>query len=157
MGLPNAITSLDNDFFSNYKTRTMKKKLTNKIDPILALITFILLFLAQKGVLPNPIYYIVACLIAFYFFPIKIILQKVFIEEGSKVLTIFSFLTVAAVIDFSIIYLFVSSDGMLATVFGLVSIINIGFAYFYIFRGRNLNLAILHLSISFVSGAALFA
>ena len=134
----------------------MNKNLTNKLDPILALLAFVLLFLTRKEVLPNFIYSIIAGIIALYFFPIKFLLIKKQGSEDSKALKVFSYLTLAGLLDLSIIYLFASPDGIFRTLLSIISIINVGFAYYYLAKGKDLNMSILHFSFCFLSSASIF-
>lgn len=133
----------------------MRKTIVKFFDPLLAILAFVLLFLVKKELMSTFIYVFIAGAIALYFFPVKLFIINKNLDANVPPSRIISLLIVAALIDLSIVYLYVNSGSFLSIMFSIISLINIGLAFFYLIK-KNTTYSILHFSFCFLVAGALY-
>ena len=112
-----------------------KQKIIQK-DYIFLIILAVLNFLSTKEVIPNYVYLLIALLGSFYFFPIKLFLDKSLFTGPMKrkVIKVFSYFIISSIIVFSAL-LFYTDDGnnFIRTtlfVYGMLNLILLFYFYF---------------------------
>lgn len=114
----------------------MTKQNILKKDYILLLLLSVLYFLSIQKVIPNFVYLIIALINSFYFFPIKLFLDKSLFTGPMKrkVIKVFSYFIISSIIVFSAL-LFYTDDGnnFIRTtlfVYGMLNLILLFYFYF---------------------------
>ena len=131
----------------------MTSKTILKKDYILVLILVVLRFLSSKNVIPNFSYLMIALFVAFYFFPIKLFLDKSLYDETKrkKIVKVLSYFIISSIIVFSAL-LFYEDDrnSFIGNTFLVYSLLNtILFFYFYFTENISYHF-ILTLCVSFL-------
>ncbi len=131
----------------------MTSKTILKKDYILVLILVVLRFLSSKNVIPNFSYLLIASIVAFYFFPVKLFLDKSLFDETKrkKIVKVLSYFIISSIIVFSAL-LFYEDDrnSFIGNTFLVYSLLNtILFFYFYFTENISYHF-ILTLCVSFL-------
>lgn len=117
------------------KSKIMTKTNILKKDYILILILSVLYFLSVKNVIPTFAYLIIALVGSFYFFPIKLFLDKNLFNEtrNKKIAKILSYFVIGNIIVFSALMLYVDGPGFFRNslfVYGILNSILLFYFYF---------------------------
>ncbi len=81
----------------------------NRIDYLAGIISCILLFVASKNIIPTFIYSFLALAIAFYFFPLRLLINKNFVSS-ERLFIIITGIIFSSLLVFSILYLYVNES-----------------------------------------------
>lgn len=114
----------------------MTKQDILKKDYILILLLSVLYFLSVKNVIHNFAYLIIALAISFYFFPIKLILDKSLFTQPKKlkIIKVISYFIISSIVAFSALLFYTDSGpGFFRNalfVYGLLNMILLFYFYF---------------------------
>lgn len=106
-----------------------------KKDYILLLLLSVLHFLSVKNVIPNFTYLLIALIMSFYFFPIKLFLDKSLFTKPlkKKTIKVFSYFIIGNIIVFSALLLYIDGPGFFKNalfIYGMLNLILLFYFYF---------------------------
>jgi hypothetical protein len=129
-----------------------------KIEPFLALLVVITAFLSGKEVFSLSLYYLIALLAGFYFFPVRLMVRKdrdAGNRRSEAEFFIASF-TISMIIYASMLVLYVPGQNIFRSLLIAVSFLNIGFFYYNLRSREHYRDALLHMCVILISSAVLF-
>lgn len=119
----------------SFQLKIMAIKTLLKRDYIFILILAVLRFLSSKNVIPNFSYLLIALPLAFYFFPVKLFLDKSLFDEtkSKKIVKVLSYFIISSIIVFSALLFYEDErNSFIVNTFLVYSLLNtILFFYFY--------------------------
>ncbi|TFH33348.1 MAG: hypothetical protein E4G95_09740 [Bacteroidia bacterium] len=136
----------------------MKTSLIKKIEPVLVILISIVGFFTIKELLPTALYFIMATLVGLYFFPVRIFMngEKTMEDNQTKIGFLITSITISLLVFLSIVVLYLPGSGFFRTILILVSFINIGQFFYYLWHKRTYAIAVLHFCTACVSSVALY-
>jgi fatty acid desaturase len=129
-----------------------------KTEPFMALLLVITAFFAGREVFPLSLYYLLALIVGFYFFPARLMIRKDRDSDNRKreaEFFIASF-TISMIIFVSIPVMFLPGQNVFRTLLIVVSFLNIGFFYYNMRSREYYRDAILHMCVIIISSVILF-
>jgi hypothetical protein len=129
-----------------------------KIEPIIAIVLSLIGFLTIKEVLPLYLYFIIATLVGFYFFPVKLFITREKRHKGYKTPLGFmlTYNSISFLILFSIVVLYLPDSELFRNTFIVIAIINLGQFFFYIKDNKTIYVSVLHMCVALVSTVILY-
>src|SRR5690606_19802064 len=119
----------------SFLLKIMAIKTLLKRDYIFILMLVVLRFLGSKNVIPNFSYLLIALPLAFYFFPVKLFLDKSLFDEtkSKKIVKVLSYFIISSIIVFSALLFYEDErNSFIVNTFLVYSLLNtILFFYFY--------------------------
>lgn len=124
----------------------------------MALLIVIAAFFSGKEVFPLSLYYLLALIVGFYFFPARLMIRKDRDSDNMRreVEFILASFTISMIIFVSIPVMFLPGQNVFRTMLITVSFLNIGFFYYNLRNRKYYRDAILHMCVIMISSAVLF-
>ena len=136
----------------------MKTSLVKWFEPVLAIIIALAGFFTVKEVLPSSIYFIMAALAGIYFFPVKMFMNgdKTLKDNQSGFGFLLTSITTSLLVFLSIVVIYLPGSGLFRNILILVSLLNLGQFFYYLWDKRTYEIAILHFCTACISAVALY-
>jgi len=133
--------------------------MSKKVDYLLPVAVSFLYFFSVKHMIPTYLYLLVALPIAFYFFPIRLLLQNRSagdLNVKMKVIMAAVNFLFSAILALSIVQLYIEDSAKVSLSISVLAIINVLAAIYYFVREKSSNNFIIHLCFAILTGAISF-